>query len=272
MAFDSLITSQHRNRNRLAHTLLGLFHNKARSIEDICVRRNICTNVVERYAGLQIIAQLISRKRPLRVLDVGCSFGLGLMAVNTPMIRTVMTADPLLYRELNADVSTELWGLDITRPSLKWLQSCYLPQYKEDRERLKPMVKRLRRNGSRFRFVVGDALRLGEVPDLKDQAFDIVWTSNTCFEVEGDVRKVEAGIKKLLKRSGAWVHAYYRSGQPALERSRTAGRRAPNDYVIGFYPRQGWTKNALEVLEADSDEARTLRRGEDFDQFFRDYT
>jgi hypothetical protein len=143
----------------------------------------MCTNVLERYARLQIVTHLRYGDRPVHILDVGCSLGLGLMALNTSRIQRANVGDPLLRRELESPVKARLIGLDVTRPTLKWAQACCLPQYMTQRSLIKQDYKTLRRYGSNFEFIQGDALELTQC-GLAPASFDVVWTSNAFYEME----------------------------------------------------------------------------------------
>jgi hypothetical protein len=41
---------------------------------------------------------------------------------------------------------------------------------------------------------------------------------------------------------------------------------------VAVYPRDSWRVGAIEALESDSDEVGVLRRGRDFDRWYRDFT
>lgn len=181
------------------------------SIVDLCMRKNCGTNIVNRYAALQIIIALMNAEAPLKVLDIGCSLGLGLMAINTPFIRKVRISDPLLDRALSSKVPiSALTGLDVQERDLDWSLSCYLPQYKKQRSEVAAMFTSLSTNGTEINFVLGDALRL--ISSVPEHYYDIIWTSNTCYEVEGPFADIETGIRAALKSKGAWLYGYYRSG------------------------------------------------------------
>jgi SAM-dependent methyltransferase len=251
---------------RLRSRLGQVMTSRGTQIVTILKSSNMCTNVLERYAGLQIVTHMRYGQHQTRILDLGCSLGLGLMAINTPKLHRANVADPLLMRELNGGIAATLVGLDVTRPTVEWAEACCLPEYRGQREHIRQDFRSLRREGSSFTFIQGDALCLDEC-ELGPEGFDIVWTSNACYEMEGDRAKVEAGIRQILKPDGIWAHAYYRSGQTALS---SDNRTDP--YVVAVYPQDGWAQAAIEVLESESNSVGLLRRGRDFDRWYRDYT
>lgn len=238
-------------------------------IIDLCTHKYICTNVVNRYAGLQIVLALMYGSSPVRVLEIGCSLGLGLMSLNTGLLESAEVSDKLLLRALHTPVQFDaLVGVDIQEPDLEWLCACYLPEYRDHRTKVKQAYDQLVHNGQPFEFVRADALQLTQDKRFSRGTFDIVWISNTCYQVEGDQDLVEQGIRSLLRKGGAWLYTYYRNEQPGWVSKDVADS---NPYVVGFYP-NGTRRNYLEILQSDDDKVRSLSRGRDFDEFYGDFT
>lgn len=238
-------------------------------IIDLCTRNYICTNVINRYSGLQMVLALMYGSSAVRVLEIGCSLGLGLMSLNTGLFESVEVPDKLLSRALYAPVQFDtLVGVDIQEPDIEWLCACYFPEYSDHRKKVRQTYDQLVHNGQSFEFVKADALKLTNDKRFSHGTFDIVWISNTCYQVEGDPDLVEQGIRSLLKQDGVWLYAYHRKVQPGWA---SRGAADSNPYVVGFYP-NGTRRNYLEILESDDDEVRSLRRGKDFDNFYRDFT
>lgn len=271
--FDCLRSHQEPHRTgEIRARLLSVFRENTGHIVMLCSTKNICTNLPNRYAGLQIIANLIFDGTPIHVLDIGCSLGLGLMALNSKHMGSIAVTDNLLKRALQPGLQFSLCGLDIFQPDLRWLCACYLPEYQEHRALAEQLCRDAAAKGETFEFVQGDALRLNETPALIPRSYDIVWTSNTCYQVEGEAKKVLEGIRSMLKPNGFWIYAYYRNRQPGVRRSAIPLESSiSNPYAVCVYPVSEWNKY-LEVLEADNDEVLCLRRGVDFDEFYADFT
>jgi SAM-dependent methyltransferase len=272
-AFDSLRVPQSKTSlGDMKEKLAQALEHRGEQFIEMCATRNICTNVPSRYSMLQVVAALVYKQEPVHVLDIGCSVGLGLMALNKDVISSVKTDDALLRKMLSEKVNVILYGLDVQTPDLEWLQACYLPEYREERQRAVELYQRFESGeGAQFTFIQGDALSLAKIPGLGPQSFDLVFTSNTCYQIEGELEDVERGIRYLLKPSGWWLYAYYRVEQPGfLRRPDLAKARENNPYVGCLYPAWDW-EHPLEVLEAENDEVNSLRRGYDFDEFYRDF-
>ena len=193
--------------------LASVLREKCERIVELCSINNLCTNIPNRYAGLQIIANLAFRGNPIRVLDIGCSFGLGLMALNRTFFKNIDVVDNLLKRAIQPGLELDLWGLDMFQPDLEWLCACFLPEYREHRAMAKMIHREATAKGEAFHFIRGDALDMSATSALTPGSYDIVWTSNICFEVEGNSSDFLEAIKDLLKPTGFWVSAYYRNSQ-----------------------------------------------------------
>lgn len=257
-------------RRDAVNSLHMLFIRYQTEIVDICSSRNICTNIPNRYAALQIIGSLIKRQDALKVLDIGCSLGLGLLALNTSIIAEVRAGDLLLRRGLTSNVKFDLIGIDVMNPDIDWLKACYLPEYKEERSRVFDLYWSLKKQHRDFKFLQGNALDLITL-GFPPASFDIVWTSNTCYQVEGNTEPIEEAIRWLLKDNGFWIYSYYRDQQPAKKFYQNRPHNGSNPYVACVYPKLEWS-SAMEVLQASDDDVHVIERGVDFDRFFCFYT
>lgn len=265
-AYDELAYA---DLSTLAGTLMRDLELHQDDITRLCTTKYICTNVINRYAALQVALALMHGNSQVRVLDIGCSVGLGLMSLNTDQVWPIEVADRLLAKALHTKIAFQsLVGLDIQEPDLNWLCACYFPQYRTLRSELKKTYEHLRASGQRFDFVQADALGLASDTRLAYGSFDVIWISNACYQVEGELDNVIGAIRSLLKKNGVWLYAYYRKAQPGY---RAKATNEPNPYVIGLYP-GGTRQEYLEVLQSDNDEVSFLTRGRDFDVFYRDFT
>lgn len=267
-AYDRLV---YHDNSSLESAILQDLKTHKNDIIELCRTKYMCTNVINRYVALQIVLGLTYRNSPVKVIDIGCSIGLGPLSLNTEHVRQcpVDITDKLLQKALhtNIDLQNNV-GVDIQDPDLDWLYACYTPQYKSHRDRVRTLYQNLNNQGQAFTFVRCDVLRLLEATPLADTKFDVAWISNMCYQVEGNPDDAEQAIRSLLKAGGIWLYAYYRNEQPGRASTPSA---EPNPYVIGLYP-EGTRAGYLEVLEADNDEVKLLRRGKDFDQFYRSFT
>ena len=245
-------------------------------IHDVCVHRNVSTNIPERYVGLQIISSMLYSKsqQPLTVVEIGCSLGLGLMALNTTFFEEHITIDTKLlhYARLKPAFSNVI-GIDVQEPDLDWVLASYLPEAKGKRKSIKHIYNYLNEHGSKFAMIQGNALVIKEIQQLSPSIADIVWISNTCYQVEGKVEDVIKGIGWLLKEGGLWLYAYYRHGIDEKITPET------NPYVVSAYINDiNWTKRinnglqkfrqyGLEVLEAPNELVENIKPGRDYDKF-----
>lgn len=235
----------------------------------LCSSKYLCTNVINRYAALQVVLSLMYRGSSVSAVDIGCSVGLGLMSLNTDHLYSTRVPDTLLDRALRTPVKIDvLVGVDIQEPDLNWLRACYLPEYVDQRRKALELHDSLRAQGREFRFLKCDVLDLEQIATAYHKALDVVWISNTCYQVEGDLDHVEHNIRSVLKDDGVWLYAYYRKKQPGWISEHNTDA---NPYVVGLYP-GGTRRKYLEILQADNDEVKVFARGKDFDQFYRDFT
>lgn len=245
-------------------------------IHDLCVRRNVSTNIPERYVGLQIITSMLYSKyqQPLTVIDIGCSLGLGLMALNTTFFEEHVTVDTKLLHYVRLKPAfRRVTGLDIQDPDLDWVLASYLPEAKEKRKSFKYHYKYLNEHGSKFEMIQGNALAIKEIQQFTPGIADIVWVSNTCYQVEGSVGDIIKGIGRLLKDDGWWLYAYYRHDIDEKITPET------NPYVVSaFIKDKNWTKrinkglqkfkqHGLEVLEAPDELIENIKPGRDYEKF-----
>ena len=223
-------------------------------IVKLCKTKYASTNIFERYSFLQIILAMINRRSV--VIDLGASMGLGLMSLNTDIFSD-LKVDPKLSRYLNkrVDISKAI-GVDIQRPDLKWQLACYLPQSKENRIKLKTDYERQKNQGTIISLTQGDITKLDR---LNLPNADVIWTSNTIYEVEGNLRVLKENIYNLLKKDGIWINTDYRHEDRAFATKE-------NPYVAMVRRKEDWNR-ILEVLESPSDVVRSIEPGRDFETF-----
>src|SRR3989338_912587 len=219
----------------------------------LCQTKYASTNVIERYAFMQIILAIVNK--PSLIIDLGASIGLGLMSLNTDSFSHVDVDSSLKdYLSNKAKVSKAI-GVDIQKPDLKWQLACYLPESTKNRLELENAYKKLKSSGTKVRIIEGSVLELDKIK-LKA---DVVWTSNILYEVEGDLKKVFRDIKNLLNKGGIWINADYRYDDKPLATKE-------NPYVAMVRIKEKWNM-VFEVLEAPSDVLRTVKKGKNFEKF-----
>ncbi len=218
-----------------------------------CQTKYASTNVVERYAFMQIVLAMVNK--PSTVIDLGASIGLGVMSLNTDIFSKICI-DSSVKHYLNKKVKcSKAIGVDIQKPDLKWQLACYLPESKKNRLELEKVYKKLKSKGTKISVIKGSVLELDKI---KIKA-DVVWTSNMLYEVEGDLNKVYRNIKNLLNSGGMWINADYRYDDKPFATKE-------NPYVAMVRIKENWNK-VFEVLEAPSDVVRTVKKGKDFEKF-----
>ena len=245
-------------------------------IHELCVHRNVSTNIPERYVGFQTISSMLYSKyqQPLTIIDIGCSLGLGLMALNTTFFEEHTTIETeLLHYVRSKPAFRRVIGIDVQKPGLNWVLASYLPEAKEKRKSVKHIYNHLNEHGSKFEMIQGNALAIKEIQQLSPAIADIVWISNTCYQVEGNVEDVIKGIGWVLKDGGLWLYAYYRHDIDEKITPET------NPYVVSACINdKNWTKRinkglqkfrqyGLEVLEAPNELLESIKHGRDYDKF-----
>lgn len=227
-------------------------------IEKTCQTKYASTNVIERYAALQIILAMLN-KNNLVVVDIGTGIGLGLMALNTNSFDKIRIENKKLseYLKKKIDVSKAI-GIDPQEVDMKWQKGCYLPEHKENREKLVKKYEELKENGQPIVFIKGDGTNLKNIEELKPNSVDVVWTSNILYQIEGDAKKLENGIKWLLKKDGFWINTDYRHEYQKFATPQ-------NPYVATVRVKPEW--KLLEVLESPSDVVKNIKLGKDFNKF-----
>lgn len=245
----------------------------------LCIQRNVSTNVPARYIALQIISSIIyeKQKTPLTIVDIGCSLGLGLMALNTKyFIKNVNIDDTALFPYLQSEVDYKrIIGIDVQKPDIQWVLSSYLPEAKKQRDMLVDVYDELNSNGNTVEIIRGNALSISKIDELKKDFADIVWISNTCYQVEGDNKNVIEGIGSILKDNGCWLYAYYRHDIQKKLLTRH------NPYVISaFIKGRNWTeivnsanrsfkKYGMEVLRTPDEIVRVVKTGGGYRRFLK---
>ncbi|VVB61727.1 Uncharacterised protein [uncultured archaeon] len=223
-------------------------------IIELCRTKYASTNVIERYAFLQIILGMLNKK--CIVIDSGASIGIGLMALNSDKFSKIETGSELQqYIRKKAEISKAI-GIDVQSPDLKWQSACYLPENRKNRIGLERDYKMLTDKGTKINLMQGSLLDMDKIN--LPQA-DIIWTSNVLYEIEGDVGQVMKNIRNLLKAGGIWINADYRHDDKAFATKE-------NPYVAMVRVKEKWN-TLLEVLEAPSDSVRAITPGKDFNIF-----
>ena len=254
----------------------SLLNVRRSDIIQLCLSRNVSTNLPERYIGLQIISAMVYEKhhRALNIVDLGCSLGLGLMALNTNFFLDRVKVDESLLQLMSKKPALQtLTGIDVQIPDLDWVLASYLPESLKKRESLRDTFSRLGANKKEVSFLIGNALSLKQPSSIPANSIDIVWISNVCYQVEGNIADVIDGIGHLLTFDGLWLYAYYRKDIHVEVGS------SDNPYVItAFKKDKRWferlkkgvdvfKESGMEVLEAPNELVEVIRPGKDFHRF-----
>lgn len=222
-------------------------------IIELCGKKYASTNVIERYAFLQIILSMLNKK--CLIIDLGASIGIGLMALNTNLFSNIKTGKNLKnYLKKKVEIKKGI-GVDIQKPDLKWQLVCYLPENKKDRFRFKKLYNQLKK-GTKIKLRQGNILWLEK---LNLPQANVIWTSNFLYQIEGDKKKVIRNIRNLLKEKGVWINADYRYGDRKFATK-------DNPYMAMVRTKEEWNE-ILEVLESPSDVVRSIKPGKDFKKF-----
>lgn len=265
------------NKEKLSEKVREYLDKYLDNIQNLCEKLNVSTNIPERYAGLQIVSSMMYREleRPLTVVDIGCSLGLGLKVLNTKFFeKKIETHDDLLKYVRSKPTFNEIIGIDVQKSKFEWVLASYLPEHREKRETLKREYNDyFENNKSKIKLIQGDALNLEDNSMLSLGSADIVWISSACYQVEGDIKDVIKGIGWLLKGGGLWLYAYYRD---SIDKKITPEL---NPYVVkGYFKDKNWgkrinkglqefEKSGLEILEAPNDNVPSIRPGRDYKKF-----
>jgi hypothetical protein len=240
-------------------------------IIELCANKNVSTNIVERYAALQIIVNLLPDAR--KAVDLGTGLGLGLEAINHPDdFNAVDIEDADLVKILHQKTPIELIGIDIKKPDLdeiKWYRACLLPGYKQNRNAFDRVIKRIQQE-RKANILEGDFTNLNQVSSLLEpNAADVVWTSNALYIVGSTQKvateKIKPTIEYLAKPGAVWVNSYYRRWKDF--------DHPDNPYITTVRFVDDWDE-AYEVLQSDSsgpgitkDAALKLKKGQDYEKF-----
>ena len=235
-------------------------------------KKNVSTNIVERYAALQIIVNLLPDAR--KVTDLGTGLGLGLEAINHPHdFEAINIDDADLLEILHQTSPVELFGVDIKKPDIdqiNWYRACLLPGYKQNRHAFNRVVERIQQQGRRAHILEGDFTNLDEVSTLiKPYTTNVVWTSNTLYIVGSTQKvattKIRPTIEYLAKPGAVWVNSYYRRWKDF--------DHPDNPYITTVRFVDDWDE-AYEVLQSDisspgvtKDAALNLKKGKDYERF-----
>lgn len=266
--FDKFHNLDEKDRQTLLEKTLEEHGEK---IVNLCETKNVSTNIVERYAGLQIILAMIARQ-DATVVDLGTSFGLGLMALNHPQsFEQIQVENEELRQLLTGALSLGLRiGIDQSPREFKdiqWLRACLLPGYRKNRIGFERALNRFLA-GEDITYLHGNFLNPKKLTN--ESIADVVWTSNTLYMLSNDKRTAHILIKRsvehLAKPDGVYVDADYRSWNLPFN--------APdNPYVFTARFARNW-EESYEVLQSSAisddtpkDAVLTLEKGRDFEEF-----
>jgi len=218
----------------------------------LCVERNASTNVISRYAHLQIALEVLDR--PVTVLDIGTALGLGLMSLNTSYITEVDVDHELQpYLQGTADIEKRI-GIDTQPRDLDWSIACYLPENQGQREVTEERYRELK-SAQNIDF---HQLDLFDLPESEISAPDIIWTSSVRYQIQSDEEGIRTSLLNTLSEDGIWLDANYRD--PDMSFTDSA-----NPYLIRAFSKKH--ELPLEILQSPSDRVQRITKGRDFDEF-----
>jgi hypothetical protein len=115
-------------------------------VKELMLTNNTATHVLERYFSLATLMRLLGAKNQmteLKIVDVGCSLGLGLKACfanrflcQSPLVDNTPGNQVVNALDLAIPKSSAI-GVDIKKPSLEWVKACNYPsRYDTDGQKL----------------------------------------------------------------------------------------------------------------------------------------
>jgi SAM-dependent methyltransferase len=234
---------------------IDLLCGRARIVQ-ACSTQNVSTHIIGRYAALQMIAVLLCSQKPLNILDVGCSLGLGLLSLNTDYLKALAeVTDPLLASALAQRVKLgDRVGIDSCTPDFDWLSACYFPIHKNCRAVARAVYEDLNLPDRRCRLIKMDASNIDNTSIIVPGSyFDIVWMSNSHYQFEGAERQIIQNIRNALTPGGVLLNAYFPLCRPGFI---VASGKNPRD-------------RPLKILETREDHVVVLSQGPDLNEFLK---
>jgi hypothetical protein len=237
----------------------------------ISLRNHLSTQCVNRYAALQVILAIL-RRPDLSVIDLGCATGIGLMSLNTYLVRRVKTSDESIasYLDQVVDIDVAI-GVDIANPmpgDLGWMKACILPECKNQRMSLENEYNWVKEHGNKVQLVQANILDIPYGRTIAPNTADVIWTSNTLYEIGNNLDEslglIEPVIHYLSAPNGVWIDAYYKSwwdGQFGSDQ---------NPYQICVRSRYDFD-DVMVVLSAPNDNIPIIDQGSDFHAFVDRY-
>jgi lambda repressor-like predicted transcriptional regulator len=243
-------------------------HNEA--ILQLCLHNNLSTQCIDRYAALQIILSIL-KKPGISVIDLGCAAGMGLMSLNTRLVRRVKTVDTTIAFHLNQDVKIgNAVGVDMANQFLtdfRWIKACIFPEIKHRRESLEVEYNWLKQHGTKVHLIQTNFLDIPDTGIMPPNSTDVIWTSNTLYQISDTLNAslslIRPVIGYLLAPYGLWIDAYYESWDSQFGSDE-------NRYQICVRSRHDFD-NTLVVLTAPNDNVPVIGQGEDFHAFIKRY-
>lgn len=239
-------------------------------ILDICLNINLSTQIINRYAALQIILAII-QKEELAVIDLGCAAGMGLMSLNTPLLGRVETSDPSTDSYLRQDVSiSKAVGIDkavLAFQDLGWIKACIPPACAAQRKSLEVDFQWLMARSAEVDLIEADILDIPQTGIVARRSMDVIWTSNTLYQIgntfDESLELILPVLNYLLAPDGLWIDAYYRYWDSSFGAD-------DNPYQVCVRSKQDFNE-AMVVLISPDDGVSVIHQGKDYHAFLERY-
>ena len=235
----------------------------SKQIIEICQNNNLSTQVPNRYSALQVA--LATMQKPNKsIIDLGCSAGWGLMALNSELLRNFSSSDIRIVNLANKPVDLgRVVGLDSSSgiKDLRWLSACIFPEIKEKRNNLFQLWNLLKAQEAKVETLHMDVKNIINNNDL-EKRFDIVWTSSTLYQIgntfDESFSEIRPALEFLLSPNGIWIDAYYKKWDIDFA-------SVDNPYQFTIYQNGNFDKPLI-FLKSDSDNVFNLEAGENFEE------
>lgn len=244
-------------------------------ISQICLHNNVNASHISRYSALQIVLAILQRHNSSLkwVVDLGTSVGLGLLALNTRLVRRLSVGNPQLSELLSQEILVDnLVGVDLMSTAeidWKWLDACISPSTQEfdGFADLEEVHNWLLKNGMPVQIVNFDFLDVSRLSlDIPYNSVDVIWTSNVLYQISADPKEgsrlLSSMASRFLQPQGIWINADYGSWSKEF-----GGSSNHYDVNVRINP---YFDKPYHILEAPDDRVTTLYTGKDFQHFITD--
>ena len=235
----------------------------SKQLIEICQQNNLSTQVFSRYSALQVALAAIQKPHK-SIIDLGCSAGWGLLALNSDLLRKFSSSDIRIINLATKAVElSRVVGLDSSSGTndIRWLSSCIFPEIKEKRNNMVQLWNLLKAQETKTEILHMDIKNVIRNNDL-EKGFDIVWTSSTLYQIgntfDESFSEIRPALEFLLSPNGIWIDAYYKKWDIDFA-------SVDNPYQFTIYQNGNFDKPLI-FLKSDSDNVFNLEAGENFEE------